>query len=94
MFFTSKNLNWEIITKDLGTFKLLKDEMKDEKFFKELCKNPKYRGKNWLKRWGGGEGFDDFLIYEGLGKKEGGLVFLRVGWYTNVNIYTYIYVDR
>ena len=28
MFFTNKNLNWEITTKDLVTFKLLKDEMK------------------------------------------------------------------
>ena len=30
MFFsvTSKNLNWEIITKNLVTFKLLKNEMK------------------------------------------------------------------
>ena len=28
MFFTNKNLNWEIKTKDLVTFKLLKDEMK------------------------------------------------------------------
>ena len=28
MFFTNKNLNWEIATKDLVTFKLLKDEMK------------------------------------------------------------------
>ena len=30
MFFsvTNKNLNWEIITKSLVTFKLLKDEMK------------------------------------------------------------------
>ena len=28
MFFTNKNLNWEIITKDLVTFKLLKVEMK------------------------------------------------------------------
>ena len=25
---TNKNLNWEIITKNLVTFKLLKDEMK------------------------------------------------------------------
>ena len=28
MFFTNKYLNWKIITKDLLTFKLLKDEMK------------------------------------------------------------------
>ena len=30
MFFsvTNKNLNWEIMTKNLVTFKLLKDEMK------------------------------------------------------------------
>ena len=28
MFFTNENLNWEITTKDLVTFKLLKDEMK------------------------------------------------------------------
>ena len=28
-----------------------------EKFdFKELCKKPKYRGPNWLKRMGRGEG--------------------------------------
>ena len=51
MFFsvTNKNLNWEIITKNLVTFKLLKDEMKlriknlllgfTEKFdIRELCK--------------------------------------------------------
>ena len=28
MFLTNENLNWEITTKDLVTFKLLKDEMK------------------------------------------------------------------
>ena len=28
MFFTNKNLNWGTKTKDLVTFKLLKDEMK------------------------------------------------------------------
>ena len=28
MFFTNKNLNWEITTKDLVTFKPLKDAMK------------------------------------------------------------------
>ena len=52
-----------------------------EKFdFRELCKKPKHRGTNWLKRTGRGQGgFDNFLIYEGLGKKEEGLVFLRVG---------------
>ena len=34
MFFsvTNKNLNWEIITKNSVTFKLLKDKMKDENF--------------------------------------------------------------
>ena len=52
-----------------------------EKFdFRELCKKPKHRGTNWLKGMGRGQGgFDNFLIYEGLGKKEEGLVFLRVG---------------
>ena len=52
-----------------------------EKFdFRELLKKPKYRGTNWLKEMGRGEGrFDNFLIYEGIAKKEGGLVFLRVG---------------
>ena len=55
-----------------------------EKFdFRELCKKLKCRGTNWLKwmgkRKGGGGCFDNFLIYEWLGKKEGGLVFLRVG---------------
>ena len=54
-----------------------------EKFdFRQLCKNPKYRGTCWLKGMGkkkGGGGFDNFLIYEWLGKKEGGLVFLRLG---------------
>ena len=56
-----------------------------EKFdFRELCKKLKYRETNWLK-WmgkkggGGGGGFDDFLIYEWLGKKEGPLVFLKIG---------------
>ena len=88
----NKNLNWEIITKNLVTFKLLKDEMKlrmknvnimgfTEKFdFRKLCKKLKYRGTNWLKGMGSGEGsFENFLIYEGLGKKERQLVFLRVG---------------
>ena len=28
MFFTNKNLIWQIITKDLVTFEFLKDEMK------------------------------------------------------------------
>ena len=53
-----------------------------EKFdFRELYKKPKYRGINCLlKRMGKkGGGFDDFLIYEWLGKKERGLLFLRVG---------------
>ena len=34
----------------------------------------------------GEEGFDDFLIYEGLGKKEGGLVFY-------IYIYIYVYIS-
>ena len=52
-----------------------------EKFgFRELCKKPKYRGTNRLKGMGREEGsFQNFLIYEGLRKKERGLVFLRVG---------------
>ena len=52
-----------------------------EKFdFRELFKKPKYRGTNWLKGMGRGEArLDNFLIYEGIAKKEGGLVFLRVG---------------
>ena len=51
-----------------------------EKFdFRELCKKPKYRGTNWLKGMRKRGGFDNFLIYEWLGKKEGGLLFLRVG---------------
>ena len=52
-----------------------------EKFgFRERCKKPKYRGTNWLKGMGRGEGsFEYFLIYEVLGKKERGLAFLRVG---------------
>ena len=55
-----------------------------EKFdIRELCKKKKFRGTNWLKRMGRGGGFENFLIYEGLGKKERGLVFLRVGWYPN-----------
>ena len=33
--------------------------------------------------------FDNFLIYEGLGKKGAGLVFLRVG--CPMHIYIYIY---
>ena len=42
-----------------------------EKFdFRELFKKPKYRGTNWLKEMGRGEGrFDNFLIYEGIAKK-------------------------
>ena len=40
-----------------------------------------------------GEGaLDIFPIYEMLGKKEGGLVFLRVGLYPNQHIYIYIYI--
>ena len=39
MFFSvkTKNLNWEILTKNLVTFKRWEDEIKDEKnFFKKL----------------------------------------------------------
>ena len=45
MFFsvTNKNLNWEFITKNLVTFKLLKDEMLGVKNFRELCKKTKHR---------------------------------------------------
>ena len=37
----------------------------------------------------GGGGFDNFLIYEGLGKKEGELVFLKLGWYLSAHTDTY-----
>ena len=72
----SNNLNWEILTNDLTTFKG-SDGVKDEKFkyYKGLLKNPIFKGsfhekplciaENCLK-WGTGEG---------LAKKEG-LVFL------------------
>ena len=37
--------------------------------------------------------FDNFLIYEGLGKKGAGLVFLRVGCPMHIYIYIYIYIS-
>ena len=43
-----------------------------------------------MERWEGG--FDDFLIYEGLGKKEGGLVFLYIYIYYIYIIYICIYI--
>ena len=53
-----------------------------EKFdFKELCKKNKIQRDKLAKGDGkeGGGGLDNFLIFEWLDKKEGGLVFLRVG---------------
>ena len=85
MFFsvTTKNLNWEVLTKNLVTFRG-QDEIKDEKFYyyRDSLKNLIYMG--------GGEGFHEKPMYRwglpekrsflavcrfkegGLGKKEGG----------------------
>ena len=61
---------------------------------RELCKKPKYRETNWLREWGTSRGgFDNFLIYEGLGKKGVGLVFLRVGCPMHIYIYIYLYIS-
>ena len=70
MFFSviTKNLNWEILTKNLVTFKRW-DGVKDEKFeyYGGSLKNPIFRG-----------GVNEKLIYRGELPKKGGLVSLQI----------------
>ena len=81
MFFsiTNKNLNWEIITKNLVTFKRWHEVNGEgsQKNFRGLYGKPKYRVENYLKT---GRGLISFpYLREAWQKKRGVVVFLRVG---------------
>ena len=84
MFFSfiTKNLNWEILTKNLNTLKRW-EGVKDEKFeYYELSlKNPIFRKGSWKANIKGGDilkrGLGQLQFKSGLSEKEG--VFLREG---------------
>ena len=85
MFFSvlTKNLNWEILTKNLVTFKKW-DVVKDQKFY----------GVHWkiqfLGKWWGGEGEILKNLILGELPKKGGLDNLQVcGWYP---MYTMVWI--
>ena len=81
----TKNLNWEILTKNLVTFKRW-DGVKDEKFdyYRGSLKNQIFRGgfvnekliyREELPKKGGIGQSSDLSGEEGLGKKRGGWCF-------------------
>ena len=75
MFVSTKtmNLNWEILTKNLVTFKIIEVHRKSPFLGRRITKN-QYIGGNCLKRrrggWGGGVAWTVCRFKRGLDEKE------------------------